>query len=130
MLELGGRDVELFAELFICGGQGINKVEILHAEITEHFTSGPDVLGEVVVQQQGESFLFLQLPIHVSGQVLYFGLHAGERFEEHIWVSSDKIAHVDFSQVRVVLLNELNLLLDHVLSILEGQLGVVINHAN
>lgn len=125
-----GSDVKLFAELFICGGQGLNKVEILHAEITEHFASGPDVLGEIVVQQQGESFLFLQLSIHVSGQVLDFSLHASVRFEEHIWVSSDEVANVDFSQVWVVLLDELDLLLDHVLSILEGQLRVVIDHVN
>ena len=124
------RDFELGAEVFLGGRESLCQVVVFDAQGSQGFAAGPDVRAKVEVKQQRERFLFLELSIQSSSEVCDFGQHASMRFEEKVRVPAEEVAQIDVCQVAVILLDQLELFSDHVLSVLKHKLRVGIEHLN
>ena len=118
-------DVEDLAKLLVTGCQGLHHVKILDAHVPEHLAPGPDVLGEVVVEHQRECFLTLELPVQIALKVVHLCLHATIRFQEEVWVSLKEVAQVNARQIGSILGDQIKLLSNHVLTVLQGKLGLI-----
>ena len=124
-----GCDSKLSTEVCVVRRQHFDQVEVFHAIVAhQNFTSRPNVIREVVMEEQWEGFLLSELTIEVAVEVVNFGLHAAVGFEEEIGVATEQIPQVHLGQVRRMLLDQVKLFDNHFLSVLEGHLRVMVKH--
>ena len=83
---------------------------------------------EIVVQQERERLLFLKLAIQVAPHVIDLGFHATVRLEEEIRVATEEIAQIDVCQVGIRLRDQVEFATKHVLTVLEGQVWVLVHN--
>lgn len=84
----------------------------------------------IVVKHKWENSFFVQLSVEVALDVHDLGFHGGIGLEEQVGVTLEQVAHVAFSSVGRVSLNQLLFLHDEVSAVLHDELGVSVENLN
>lgn len=96
--------------------------------VKQNLATGSDDTTEVKMEQQRERLLFGQVLVQIALQVLYFDKHTLVGGQEHVRVSSEKVAQVCCVSAGRIDLYQIKFLLDKVASVLQTQLWERIEH--